>query len=46
MLCRSEGDLDQIVKRSSRKELTSYRIVVMPSVLRPVCANGAVIEVP
>jgi hypothetical protein len=46
MMCRNEGDLDQSVKRSSREGLTSCRIEVMPSVLRPVCVNGAVIEVP
>jgi hypothetical protein len=44
MLCRSEDDLDQSVKRSSREGLTSCRIVVMPSVPRPVCADGSMIE--
>lgn len=44
MLCKSEGDLDQSEKRSSREGLTSCRIVVMPRVLWPVCADGSMIE--
>jgi hypothetical protein len=43
MLCREKGDLGKIVKRSSKERLTSWRIVVMPSVFRPVAADGTFI---